>query len=332
MLYSIIIPVYNVEQYLRKCLDSVASQTFIGWEAVCVDDGSLDGSGAILDWYARKDKRFKVIHQANAGVVAARQAGFRVSSGERILFLDGDDMLRYDALELMEKVPDSVDYIKFSFSHILDNGEEVAVVRNIITGRYGQKEVLQFSGRSPLEILGMCIWDKCYKRGVAEGAFNAVGNIRIFHSEDGLFALAAFWLSRSFSFIDAPLYNYRFRETSASHTFNSCIVDCKDTFVRVAVEIAKRIGGQSDGRCQMEFNYHSRQSLGYIFMLALDNKVRWNEARSLLVHMSSADFFKKERSSWNPVRHAIMRWLVKWPSLCIMLRSALRIFIKVSIR
>jgi len=70
--FSIIIPVYNVAPYLRECLDSVLAQTFTDWEAICVDDGSTDGSGAILDEYAAKEPRIKVIHPKNAGVGAAR--------------------------------------------------------------------------------------------------------------------------------------------------------------------------------------------------------------------------------------------------------------------
>ena len=89
--FSIIIPVYNVAPYLRECLDSVLKQTFTDWEAICVDDGSTDESGAILDEYAAKDKRFRVIHQANAGVSAARNKALDVAKGEWIGFIDSDD-------------------------------------------------------------------------------------------------------------------------------------------------------------------------------------------------------------------------------------------------
>lgn len=98
--FSIIIPVYNVAPYLRECLDSVLAQTFTDWEAICVDDGSTDGSGAILDEYAAKDKRFRVIHQKNAGVSVARNVALDSIRGEWFLFLDGDDLLRNDALEI----------------------------------------------------------------------------------------------------------------------------------------------------------------------------------------------------------------------------------------
>lgn len=89
--FSIIIPVYNVAPYLRECLDSVLAQTFTDWEAICVDDGSTDGSGAILDEYVARDNRFRVIHQSNLGVSTSRNAGIDSSIGEYVTFLDGDD-------------------------------------------------------------------------------------------------------------------------------------------------------------------------------------------------------------------------------------------------
>ena len=91
--FSIIIPVYNVARYLRECLDSVLAQTFGDWEAICVDDGSTDGSAVILDEYAAKDARFRVIHQANAGVSAARNAALDAAKGEIVCFCDADDKL-----------------------------------------------------------------------------------------------------------------------------------------------------------------------------------------------------------------------------------------------
>lgn len=91
--FSIIIPVYNVAPYLRECLDSVLAQTFTDWEAICVDDGSTDGSSVILDEYAARDPRFRVIHQPNAGVSAARNRGIALSQGRYLSILDSDDVI-----------------------------------------------------------------------------------------------------------------------------------------------------------------------------------------------------------------------------------------------
>lgn len=86
MKVSIVVPVYNVEKYLRLCLDSVRAQKFTNFEVVLVDDGSKDGSSAICDEYAEKDKRFKVIHQKNGGVSHARNVGVKMATGDYIYF------------------------------------------------------------------------------------------------------------------------------------------------------------------------------------------------------------------------------------------------------
>lgn len=112
--FSIIIPVYNVAPYLRECLDSVLAQIFSNWEAVCVDDGSTDGSGAILDEYAARDIRFKVIHQGNAGVSAARNVALEAATGEWVTFLDADDKInaeRLNALFIIANKHKGVDWI-----------------------------------------------------------------------------------------------------------------------------------------------------------------------------------------------------------------------------
>ena len=111
--FSIIIPVYNVAPYLRECLDSVLAQTFTNWEAICVDDGSIDGSGDILDEYASRDHRLRVIHQPNAGVSAARNVGLNAIEGEYFLFVDGDDMIPICTLDvykglISEIAPDAI--------------------------------------------------------------------------------------------------------------------------------------------------------------------------------------------------------------------------------
>lgn len=97
---SIIIPVYNVEDYLKECLDSVANQTYTDFEAILVDDGSTDNSGAICDEYAHCDSRFKVFHKVNNGLSSARNYGLDRAKGDYLVFVDSDDVLSYNALEV----------------------------------------------------------------------------------------------------------------------------------------------------------------------------------------------------------------------------------------
>ena len=98
-LVSIIIPVYKVQQYLPRCIESVLNQTYKNFELILVDDGSPDNSGAICDEYAKKDSRIKVIHKQNGGVSSARNAGIKIAQGEFINFVDSDDWIPNDSLE-----------------------------------------------------------------------------------------------------------------------------------------------------------------------------------------------------------------------------------------
>ena len=93
---SIIVPVYNVENYLEQCLDSILNQSLKEIEVILVNDGSTDRSGAICDDYSKKDKRIKVFHTKNRGLSAARNKGLELASGEYIGFVDSDDYIRKD--------------------------------------------------------------------------------------------------------------------------------------------------------------------------------------------------------------------------------------------
>ena len=100
MKFSIIIPVYNVEPYLRETLDSVANQTFGDFECICVDDGSTDGSASLIDAYVASDPRFRIVRKANGGEGSARNAGLEVAKGEWLCYLDSDDLYAPQMLEV----------------------------------------------------------------------------------------------------------------------------------------------------------------------------------------------------------------------------------------
>lgn len=101
---DIIIPVYNVEPYLRRCLNSIAEQTYRNWRAICIDDGSTDQCPVILDEYAAKDPRFVVVHQANGKLSYARNVGMDMADAEYIMFVDPDDFIHPQTLELTVKL------------------------------------------------------------------------------------------------------------------------------------------------------------------------------------------------------------------------------------
>lgn len=123
---SIIIPVYNVAQYIDQCLQSVVDQSYTDWECILVDDGSKDDSGAKCDEWCKRDFRFRAIHQQNQGVSAARNKGLEVSQGAWVCFVDSDDWLEPDYLKhLVDAIADDVDYVISGNESIL-NGEVVS--------------------------------------------------------------------------------------------------------------------------------------------------------------------------------------------------------------
>lgn len=116
---SIIIPVYNSEKYLRKCLDSIVTQTYTNFEAVLVDDGSTDNSGKICDEYAAKDKRFRVFHKPNGGVSSARNLALENMQGDWFTFVDSDDYLYENSLATyVSHVSDDVDCVECSYRKV----------------------------------------------------------------------------------------------------------------------------------------------------------------------------------------------------------------------
>ena len=125
---SVIIPIYNVENYVKKTIESVLCQTEPEIEIILVDDGSTDGSGRICDDYARKDERIRVIHKPNGGLSSARNAGAEAASADYVMFLDGDDYLKSNAVErayeTMQEYPS--DFVQFLYREVEDGQNPAA--------------------------------------------------------------------------------------------------------------------------------------------------------------------------------------------------------------
>ena len=210
--FSIIVPVYNVAPYLRECLDSVLAQTFTDWECLCVNDGSTDESGAILDEYAQKDARFRVFHKKNGGVSAARNLGLDNAKGEWIWFVDGDDAIAPYALNALQEKLNRYPKAKAITLEIV--GERINLENAFST--FAQEGTCQFiAERRDEDIL----------------EFSKTASFLLFHratigalrfrpyrlGEDGLFALEYYCKIKSWIKTDFKLYFYRDRLTSVCH-------------------------------------------------------------------------------------------------------------------
>lgn len=173
-LISVIIPVYNVEKYLHRCLDSVIAQTYQNLEIICVDDGSIDDSGKICDQYAVRDARIKVIHQENQGLSAARNRGLDAAEGEYIAFVDSDDyILEGMYKKMLDKLLDySVDLCVCQWQYEFSDGRQVVKKKNIDPTIYGCKTSLEFArflyrGNYENGVV-VAAWNKLYRRALLD--------------------------------------------------------------------------------------------------------------------------------------------------------------------
>lgn len=197
MKFSIVIPVYNVAPYLRECLDSILRQTEPDWECLCVDDGSTDGSGAILDEFASRDRRIMVRHQQNAGVSAARNVALDLAKGDVVCYVDADDWVESDWLANYAR-----EFQDFSPDLVMITQKGTGHPRRILT----ERAELRDWGWNWLTERG-APWRYAVKRDIALKARFPVG---VSYSEDSLYVMQLVPHLRIA--VQSPYsgYNYRF--------------------------------------------------------------------------------------------------------------------------
>ena len=209
---SVIVPVYNVEKYIAKCLDSILAQTYENIEILCVNDGATDNSGKILDEYAARDSRVKVFHKENGGVSSARNLALENATGDYIAFVDSDDYIAPDMYEslLSALKENDADIAECSIAYAEEDG-------NI---KYGDSKKYALDDQKAmleaffLKKIAVVIWNKLFKSKVLEGlTFDA--NYKI--GEDSLFLYNALKNARSIVGIEKVGYYYLQRTTSVMH-------------------------------------------------------------------------------------------------------------------
>ncbi len=210
-LISVIIPVYNVEQYLRKCLDSVIGQTYNNLDIILVDDGSSDGSAVICDEYAQKDDRITVIHKQNGGVSSARNAALNIIKGDYVCFVDADDYILPEMFErLLNEIQKGYDIAQCSYVFLYDD-RTVSAATSVESREYfGKTEIINAFFTEKIQNQ---LWSKIFDRNVIQGnKFDE--SLKI--AEDKLFVHECLVAAKSVKCIPDELYVYIQRGDSAT--------------------------------------------------------------------------------------------------------------------
>lgn len=241
---SVVVPIYNVEEYLPRCLDSIIGQTYTNIEIMLVDDGSPDNAGAICDSYAEKESRIRVFHIPNGGVAKARQLGVENSTGDYIVFVDPDDWLPLDSIEVLySNMSDDVDMVIGNASLIYKSIKLPEIKKQLLSNSELVKNILNrtnFIYGSP--------WCKLYRRGLFTS--NSFPCVR--RSQDWLMNLEISMRIRMAKTIPEGVYNYCFYESSTSHK-NFPNSSYWDNYLNIISEILHKNGKYS----KFEFYYYN---------------------------------------------------------------------------
>lgn len=252
---SIIVPCYNVDKYLEKCLDSLTGQTLQDIEIIPVDDGSPDTSGAICDRYAEKDSRVKPIHKKNGGVSAARNDGLAAATGDYVFFCDGDDWMPADACQLLweEAEKSNADVIFGDIWRSWDERDEYmrlfaepfctkdrAFIRELIRTNFYYTYCPSVPTEDPADGCYGGPWNKIVKRKLLmDGDIRFDLRVKGIY-DDVLYSAYVLAEAKTVAYIGKPVYNYRQVGNSMTHVFKKNILEINESIFHSWEEFMSR--------------------------------------------------------------------------------------------
>ena len=256
MLFSVIIPLYNTERYIKECIDSVLQQTEDDYELLIINDGSDDNSGNIADAYADCDARIKVIHQPNMGAFYTRCNVVEQAKGEYIVYLDADDTLNRNALEVLRKNFEADVDMEMVIFRATTFGDSVKKVNSDIL--FKNNTIFENESKKNLYktlLSGFSInpmWIKAYKKDCLK-VENLINYPKITMGDDIIQSLYPITNSKKVKYITDILYNYRINNSSMTSTFNSSVYTGFKYVYRDLRDYLKKWGMEDELHIRMYF-------------------------------------------------------------------------------
>ncbi|MBQ6570550.1 MAG: glycosyltransferase family 2 protein [Clostridia bacterium] len=235
MKFSILLPVYNVEEYLEQCLDSILAQKYTDYEVIMVDDGSTDGSAKICDRYAAgHPDNFRVIHKKNEGLISARRVGIKEAKGEFCIFVDSDDFIEDNLLETIDPYLDKegqTDLLMYSFRYFRNGKKQNRTVVIAPDEKFWQGEgKRELYDKLLFSNMITSIWTKAVRTSLLrDDPTDYTQYYGKNMAEDLLQSLYPLTYARKVGFINRPLYNSRINDVSVSRSFTPATISKKNT-------------------------------------------------------------------------------------------------------
>lgn len=244
-LVSVIVPVYNAEKHLDRCVNSIVNQTYRNLEIILVDDGSPDNCPQMCDEWALKDQRIKVVHKKNGGAGFARNSGLDCACGEYVFFVDSDDYIADNTVEkcVTTACASNCHSVVFGRNFVYPDGriktQKVNTAKNLFENQAVQSELL--CGMFTYKMgFGMSVWGKMFSLKLIKNNSIRFMSEREIYSEDALFVLEYFSRADRACVLEENLYFYAENEESLSHCYDKSREQKLSLFLKMAVDIAHR--------------------------------------------------------------------------------------------
>lgn len=274
--YSILIPVYNVEKYIRKCLDSVVNQTYKDFEVIIMIDGSTDSSANICEEYAAKDERLKVFYQENRGLLLTRRNSLNKAKGEYILFLDSDD---YYELHLLKTINEyiskySCDLLLFRFKRVTNAGKVYATDINIFPDESiftnDNKNLIWETVIASNKLNN--IWAKVVKRDLIDFETD-YSPFKDKKGEDLLQSLPLLYNANKILYLDKTLYNYRLSSTGRGRNFKLKYLDDMEDVRKVTLKYLYKAKNVSKKDLELFYSFYTLSIIHLIRAMIVNYKM-----------------------------------------------------------
>ena len=285
---SIVVPVYNVEKYLDRCIESIVNQTYKNLEIILVDDGSTDASSKKCDDWLEKDSRISVVHKENQGLGYARNTGIENASGKYIFFFDSDDYVALEAVQKCVEVAEELnaDTVVFNRSNVYSDGRIEKAENNMSLCTYAADEIKNVFLPNLFNYgagVGVSAWSKMFSLVLIKKHSFAFASERDIISEDAIFCMDYFSASERVALIPDSLYYYYKNDKSLTRTYRLDRPQKNNEFLEKCADKAKHLGLSDRTYWHIAARYHGMTlgTLGQILNSNLDKKEKKNIIRSI---------------------------------------------------
>lgn len=318
VLISVIVPIYGVEKYLNKCVESLVAQTYEKLEIILVDDGSPDACGAICDEWKKKDTRIKVVHKENGGLSDARNAGLAVATGKYVSFIDSDDYVELTFIEKLYTALTGVgaDVAECATRYVDEDGTQLKL-RESQDGAFDTVTALQMLIQE--QGLYQTVWNKLYRKEVIEGILFAKGK----YNEDEFWTYKIFDRAKKIVSIAEPLYNYLQRGSSIIGVgYNIRRLDGLEALFERMQYLAKYTQ-----LCNLLRQSFALESLWHLqsVMRALKGEQKQQTVKKIVDYIKSTPKVKRKELTLNTKYKFWYGFLYFSPKLCAKVRNMLKI-------